>query len=78
MNNNLTKDQQFGLLLAAFGHDLNHSGQNNNFEISAITRLALKYSDKSPLEYNHIYILYKILSNPEVNLLDKMDPEERV
>lgn len=69
----LTQDLQFGLLLAAFGHDLNHSGKNNNFEISAISRLAIRYSDKSPLEYNHIYVLYKILTNSEVDFLSKID-----
>ena len=74
MSTNLTQEQQFGLLLAAYGHDLNHSGQNNNFEISAITQLAIRYSDKSPLEYNHIYILYKILTDPSVNLLENIEP----
>ncbi len=69
MRDNLTPVLQFGLLFAAFGHDLNHSGNNNNFEIAAISRLAIRYSDKSPLEYNHIYILFKIITSSEVDFI---------
>lgn len=74
IKDNLSPILQFGILLGAFGHDLNHSGYNNSFEIAAISRLAIRYSDKSPLEYNHIYILFKILSSSEVDFLSKITP----
>lgn len=68
--NALTEHLQFGFLLASFGHDLDHTGRSNIFEVRIGSKLALRYSDQSPLEYNHIYILFKIAMNPDNNLFD--------
>ena len=57
--NILNSELQFAFCLAAFGHDLDHTGTNNNFEINSKSNLAMKYSDKSPLEYHHVYKLFK-------------------
>lgn len=58
--NILNDELKFAFCLAAFGHDLDHTGTNNNFEINSGSNLALRYSDKSPLEYHHAYRLFKI------------------
>ena len=36
-----------GVLISAFCHDADHTGRNNLFEVNSLSRLALKYHDKS-------------------------------
>lgn len=55
MNQFMDQDFKFSFLLAALGHDLDHPGTNNNLEINSLSKLAIRYSDQSPLEYHHLY-----------------------
>ncbi|KAJ3074778.1 High affinity cAMP-specific and IBMX-insensitive 3',5'-cyclic phosphodiesterase 9A, partial [Rhizoclosmatium hyalinum] len=57
------------LLLSTIGHDLDHPGFSNTYQINAATDLAIIYNDISPLENHHAAVLFTILSNPETNLL---------
>lgn len=67
---NLEPHLKFAYLLAAYGHDLNHTGHSNLFEINSKTKIALRYADESPLERNHIYKLYKAITSNKVRFLD--------
>ena len=58
---------QFAFILGCFGHDLDHTGRNNPFEISTHSKLAIRYHDESPLERHHAAILFKIISNQTEN-----------
>lgn len=66
---------KFAFVLAALGHDLDHTGRNNNFEINSNSKLALRYSDKSPLEFHHIYKLFKIIHDKKTNLVSEFTVE---
>lgn len=55
LKNNYTDQYKFAFLLSAYGHDLDHTGTNNNLEINSLSPLAIRYSDQSPLEYHHLY-----------------------
>ncbi|RKO92515.1 hypothetical protein BDK51DRAFT_28348 [Blyttiomyces helicus] len=57
------------VLVSCIGHDLDHPGLNNSFQINANTELALIYNDLSPLESHHAAVLFTILKNPVANIL---------
>ena len=72
----LTEDEQFAFVVSGLGHDLDHRGKNNNFEINTSSDLAIRYHDTSPLEQHHAAILFKILTDYKTNLMNKVDPEK--
>lgn len=41
---------QFTLILSALCHDVDHTGRTNIFEINSLSKLAIRYHDKSVLE----------------------------
>ena len=43
----LGKLQLLALLVAALGHDVDHSGQNNAFHVATSSELAIVYNDRS-------------------------------
>jgi hypothetical protein len=57
----LTSLQQFGLLLSALVHDVNHPGHTNGFEILLRTELALKYNNESILEQHHAAVAFLLM-----------------
>mmetsp|Transcript_4587 Transcript_4587/g.10744 ORF Transcript_4587/g.10744 Transcript_4587/m.10744 type:complete len:930 (+) Transcript_4587:89-2878(+) len=67
--------EQFGLLLAAVGHDLAHPGVSNPFLIETRHELAVTYNDKSPLENMHCAKLFQMMVEPELNVLGRLDKE---
>jgi len=69
----LAPEEKFGMIIAALGHDLDHRGRNNAFEINTISKLACRYNDKSPLENHHAAILFKILKEENKNLFANLD-----
>ena len=50
------------LITAALGHDLDHPGTSNTFQVNAGTSLALKYEGLSVLESHHSSILCHLLT----------------
>eukprot|EP01137_Pigoraptor_chileana_P035487 Opistho-2@29584 len=66
----------FVLLIAAFGHDGQHPGLNNSYQIAARTDLALLYNDISVLENHHASHLFCIAEKPGCNVFAKLKPDE--
>ncbi|TPX36125.1 hypothetical protein SmJEL517_g01478 [Synchytrium microbalum] len=64
------------LLTACIGHDLDHPGFNNAYQINAKTELATVYNDQSPLENHHCAVLFTLLKQPETNFLSKLTEAE--
>ncbi|KAJ3156144.1 hypothetical protein HDU86_004112 [Geranomyces michiganensis] len=65
----LTPLEKLVLLVACIGHDLDHPGFNNAYQVNASTELSLLYNDISPLENHHAAVLFTILRSPETNVL---------
>jgi hypothetical protein len=63
-------------ILSAVVHDLGHPGLTNNYQINSCSDLALIYNDKSVLESYHVSEAFKIMRNPECNILQGMDQYE--
>ncbi|KAJ3035688.1 High affinity cAMP-specific and IBMX-insensitive 3',5'-cyclic phosphodiesterase 9A, partial [Rhizophlyctis rosea] len=68
----LNKLEKLVLLTACIGHDLDHPGFNNAYQINANTELAIIYNDVSPLENHHSAVLFTILKSPETNILSNL------
>jgi hypothetical protein len=63
-------------LISCIGHDLDHPGFNNAYQINAKTELAIVYNDSSPLENHHCAVLFTLLKQPETNLLASLKDAE--
>jgi len=74
--NILTPREKLILMLACIGHDLDHPGCNNAYQVNAKTDLALLYNDQSPLENHHCAVFFYILKKPETNVLESLSNEE--
>ncbi|KAJ3107976.1 High affinity cAMP-specific and IBMX-insensitive 3',5'-cyclic phosphodiesterase 9A [Phlyctochytrium planicorne] len=65
----LTSLEKLILLISAIGHDLDHPGYNNAYQINASTDLSIVYNDISPLENHHAAVLFTLLKNDSLNFL---------
>lgn len=57
--------------MAALGHDLNHQGTNNMFEIKNKTVLAELANNESVLEKMHIKQFFSIVKNKNITFFDR-------
>lgn len=73
--NVMNEVQQFGFVVACLGHDLDHRGKTNLYEIALQTDIALTYHDNSPLEQHHAAVLFKILSAKGLNIMGSIKGE---
>jgi len=68
----LNEAEQYGLLVAAYCHDLGHFGKTNPFLVESENEMALRYNDKSPLENMHCAKLFEICKDTSSNAFGKM------
>jgi GAF domain-containing protein len=76
MNAFLTRHEIFAILIAATGHDMNHDGFNNVYNVKAETPLGILFKDQSVMETHHCSQLINVLSKDEFNLLHELSPSE--
>lgn len=67
----------FSFLLAAIGHDIDHTARTNAFETSKGSELAIIYHDTSVLEQHHAAMLFLTLQKPNCDFLSSVDPAIR-
>ncbi|KAJ3066700.1 hypothetical protein HDU98_010020 [Podochytrium sp. JEL0797] len=65
----LTPLEKLALICATIGHDLDHPGMNNAYQINANTDLTIIYNDISPLENHHSAVLFTLFRDPKLNVL---------
>lgn len=61
--------EALSLLLAALGHDADHPGNDNQFEVDSSSPLALCYNDISVLENHHAATTFSVLKRKSYLLL---------
>jgi hypothetical protein len=66
---------QFAFIVSCLGHDLDHRGKTNAFEINTRSKLAVNSLEKSPLEHHHSAVLLKILGQEDSDLCSGMNRE---
>ena len=64
------------IIIAALGHDVGHPGLTNNFQVNALTDMAITYNDSSCLENFHLAKLFKILRKEETNIFGKLTTQD--
>lgn len=62
----LPSEELLALLLAAFGHDVEHPGTSNNFQVNSTSSLAMRYNDISVLENHHAAVTSALLEEERV------------
>jgi len=69
----------YALLIGALAHDVDHTGQNNDYHIKLRTDLALRYNDESVLENHSISKAHELWNtdNVETNILSGCTHDER-
>ncbi|XP_074602240.1 phosphodiesterase 1c isoform X2 [Brevipalpus obovatus] len=72
----LTDLEVFATLLAAIIHDFQHTGTTNNFHVMSGSETALLYNDRAVLENFHVSAAFKVLREPESNILVNVPKEE--
>ena len=65
------------LLVAAFGHDVDHPGVNNAFLTATSSPLAVRYNDVSVLENHHSSTTFSILSDKRCDVLSTLTHAQR-
>ena len=76
-NCGLTKLDLSALFVAGLLHDVGHPGLSNTYHMNKMTKLALRYNDKSVLENYHCYEGFKILTHADSNILEGLEKEEQ-
>lgn len=66
----------FCLIIACAGHDVDHPGHNNLFEVKNWSVLATIYNDKSVLESHHAATLFKLCSAKDASILDSFEKDK--
>jgi hypothetical protein len=64
----LSNHLKYAFIVACLGHDLDHRGRNNMFEVNTRSKLAIRYFDKSPLENHHAATLLTILAQDDKDI----------
>jgi len=59
--NILTVRDIFANVFSGLCHDVGHTGFTNAFEIASMSKKALTYNDKSPLENFHVSLTFELL-----------------
>ncbi|CAH0517773.1 unnamed protein product [Peronospora belbahrii] len=61
-------------LVASLGHDVDHPGHTNDFEVKSRSQLAMLYSDESVLEHHHAYTTFRLISKEKnANILQNLN-----
>ena len=63
------------LLFSALMHDIDHPGNNNDFEINSLSELSRRYNNQHVLENYHCFTTFEILRKEEFQFFKNMDRE---
>jgi len=73
----LPAEDVLALLLAALGHDADHPGNSNGFQVATESILALRYNDASVLESHHAAVTCGLLAGGSPPLLARLEQPAR-
>ncbi|KAF4033438.1 3'5'-cyclic nucleotide phosphodiesterase [Phytophthora infestans] len=65
----------FAMLIASLCHDIDHPGNNNDFELKMLSPMALTHNDDAVLERHHCRVTFIILNHKSAKILQHLDHE---
>jgi GAF domain-containing protein len=72
----LTYRDVFAAMVAALGHDIDHPGHNNAYEVNSMSSLAFTHNDDAVLERHHTHTLFRVLYEPKCDFLSDQSVAE--
>ena len=76
MHSFLSLEDKFACIIAAAIHDYAHPGVNN-FLVSTVNPLALRYNDQAVLENFHCSSAFELMQSEDCDILASLEPEKR-
>jgi hypothetical protein len=76
LQEHLTAQELFGMIVASICHDANHDGFTNVYNEKAETPLGILFKNQSVMETHHCAIAIDIISKEESNIFANLDGEE--
>ncbi|OHS94792.1 3'5'-cyclic nucleotide phosphodiesterase family protein [Tritrichomonas foetus] len=72
----LTKNEIFGIIVAAICHDADHDGFSNVYNVKAETPLGILFKNQSVMETHHCSMAINIISKDECNIFSSLSSIE--
>ena len=72
----LNQEDILGLFIGCLGHDIDHPGWNNAYEVNSGGDIAIMYNDNSVLENHHAATTFGILRREGCDILESL-PKDR-
>lgn len=76
MDSYLSGMDKFICLFSALGHDIDHTGRTNAFEIAKFSKLSQRYNNEAVLENHHCDQLFKLIQKEQFMILDSLNEED--
>jgi GAF domain-containing protein len=73
---NMTSLETLATMIACIGHDVDHRGRTNGFEVNTFSDLALLYNDQSVLENHHCSTTLRLLRKSENNFISNFSMDQ--
>ncbi|VDP02495.1 unnamed protein product, partial [Soboliphyme baturini] len=77
LENVFTELEILASVFAAAVHDVDHPGLTNQFLVNTSSELAIMYNDESVLEQHHLAIAFKLLQEPDCDILKNVSKKQR-
>ncbi|KHJ42172.1 3'5'-cyclic nucleotide phosphodiesterase [Trichuris suis] len=77
LNSVFTDLEKFAVIFAAAIHDVDHPGLTNQFLVNSGSELAIMYNDESVLEQHHLAVAFKLLQEPDCDILTGLSQKQR-
>jgi len=72
----MTSLETLATMIACIGHDVDHRGRTNGFEVNTFSDLALLYNDQSVLENHHCSTTLRLLRKSENNFISNFSMDQ--
>jgi hypothetical protein len=73
----LSPVEKLSCMIAAYCHDLDHPGNSNGFQVATQSPLAITYNDRAVLENHHCSQTFRLLQDPQKDILARLHPDEK-
>jgi len=73
----LTRLEVLALFTGAIGHDVDHPGTTNSFQVNILSEIAIMHNNRSVLENHHLNLLLSVLRTDEANILCNLEKGDR-